>query len=54
MGSVHHALQIVLNEFKDIFVEPTHLPPKRAADHLIPLVSNSKLINLRTYVYFYF
>ncbi|XP_026459594.1 uncharacterized protein LOC113360286 [Papaver somniferum] len=39
----------LLNEFQDIFAEPTSLPPHRALDHYIPLKPDSQPPNLRPY-----
>lgn len=39
----------LLSEFQDIFAEPTGLPPKRACDHRIPLLPNSKPVYIRPY-----
>ncbi|XP_026459456.1 uncharacterized protein LOC113360127 [Papaver somniferum] len=39
----------LLQEFTDIFKEPTTLPPKRSLDHTIPLQPNSTPINQRAY-----
>ena len=41
----------MLEEFKDLFVEPSSLPPKRAFDHAIPLKPNLKPINVHSYRY---
>ena len=42
-------LQQTLQEFSDIFVEPTTLPPSRNCDHSIPLVPDAKIVNQRSY-----
>lgn len=47
-------MQSVLNEYEDVFKEPTSLPPHRQFDHSIVLEPNSKLVNLRPYQYSYF
>ncbi|XP_026398639.1 uncharacterized protein LOC113294465 [Papaver somniferum] len=39
----------LLNEFQDIFAEPTSLPPHRALYHSIPLKPDSQPPNLRPY-----
>lgn len=43
-------LQIV-NEFDHLFSEPQGLPPQRAFDHTIPLISGVQPVNLRPYQY---
>lgn len=45
----HHIQEAtqLLSQFPDIFVEPKHLPPKRAFDHHIPLELNAKPVNMR-------
>jgi hypothetical protein len=51
---IHPELQDILNQFQDVFLEPTTPPPKRNADHSIPLLPLSKQVNLRPYRYSYF
>ncbi|WVZ49773.1 hypothetical protein U9M48_001102, partial [Paspalum notatum var. saurae] len=43
------AIQTLLNQYKDIFQEPTQLPPPRSIDHTIPLVDATKTIYQRPY-----
>ena len=43
------AVQQLLHEFRDVFQEPTKLPPKRTVDHAIALVDESKVFNQRPY-----
>lgn len=43
------ALQSLLNKFKQLFVEPTELPPTRSIGHTIPLVPEHKMVNQRGY-----
>jgi Retroviral aspartyl protease/Reverse transcriptase (RNA-dependent DNA polymerase) len=52
--NIHVDLQEILDQFQDVFLEPTNLPPKRSIDHSIPLLPNSKQVNLRPYRYSYF
>ncbi|CAL1379503.1 unnamed protein product [Linum trigynum] len=42
-------LEPVLSQFSDVFATPTSLPPSRAFDHAIPLLPNTKPINIRPY-----
>nr|GEU73192.1 putative mitochondrial protein [Tanacetum cinerariifolium] len=44
-------LQSLLEEFKDVFVIPIDLPPKRSSDHNIPLKDESNMVNIRPYKY---
>jgi hypothetical protein len=41
----------LLAEFPQVFTVPSALPPKRACDHAIPLVSGATPINIRAYRY---
>ncbi|KAJ8759726.1 hypothetical protein K2173_009827 [Erythroxylum novogranatense] len=41
----------LLDEFTDIFAEPTSLPPKRLQDHRIPLLDESRVVKIRPYRY---
>ncbi|WVZ83699.1 hypothetical protein U9M48_030820 [Paspalum notatum var. saurae] len=43
------AIQTLLNQYQDIFQEPTQLPPPRSIDHTIPLVDATKTIHQRPY-----
>jgi hypothetical protein len=52
--NIHPALKGILEEYSDVFAEPINLPPKRGSDHSIPLLPNSKPVNLRPYRYSYF
>jgi hypothetical protein len=45
------AIQQVIQEFVNLFVEPTLLPPHRDYDHTIPLVPGSVAVNARPYIY---
>jgi Retroviral aspartyl protease len=47
-------VQSVLDKFKDLFLEPTSLPPSRSCDHQINLIPSSKTINLRPYRFSHF
>lgn len=44
-----NCIQQVLDEFKDVFGEPTELPPRRACDHRIPLMPGAQPVNMRPY-----
>jgi hypothetical protein len=44
----------IINNFEDIFYEPTQLPPSREVDHSIPLKEGTEPINARPYSYAYF
>jgi len=43
-----------LEEFEDLFQEPTQLPPTREVDHHIILQEGTTPINVRPYRYAYF
>lgn len=47
-------LQQLLSDFQDIFALPKGLPPPRSFDHRIPLLPNSKPVNVKPYRYPYF
>lgn len=42
-------IKSILQEFEDVFVTPTHLPPKRKLDHFIPLKPGSAPVNTHPY-----
>lgn len=41
----------MVDEFSHLFAEPTTLPPKRAADHEIPLIPGAQPFIVRPYRY---
>jgi hypothetical protein len=45
------AVQQLLSEFDHLFANQTQLPPQRAADHQIPLVSGAQPVKVRPYHY---
>ena len=47
-------IQIVLNEYDDVFKNPQGLPPKRQHDHSIPFIEKTPPVSLRPYRYPYF
>jgi hypothetical protein len=51
---VDDRIQKILNQFSNVFSQPTAMPLKRAIDHQIPLVPLSQPVNLRPYRYSYF
>ncbi|XP_077226272.1 uncharacterized protein LOC143859450 [Tasmannia lanceolata] len=48
------ALQPILHQFKEVFAEPSSLPPSRSTDHRILLEPNSKPVNIKPYRYPHF
>lgn len=44
-------IQAILDAFPTVFTAPTSLPPKRACDHAIPLISGATPVNVRAYHY---
>jgi hypothetical protein len=44
-------VQLLLDEFRSLFAEPTELPPRRTCDHRIPLVSGAAPVAIRQYRY---
>ena len=47
-------MQQILQEYEDIFKEPTQLPPSREVDHQINLKEGTEPVNVRPYRYAYF
>ncbi|KAJ4807897.1 polyprotein [Rhynchospora pubera] len=47
-------LILILDQYHNIFVEPTFLPPYREVDHQITLLPNTQPMNLRPYRHSYF
>ena len=47
--TVMREIQELLEEFKDVFVVPTGLPPQRACDHSIPLIPGAIPFSHRPY-----
>ena len=45
------AIQNLIDEYSELFAEPSSLPPRRDADHQIPLLPGSQLVNVRPYRY---
>lgn len=46
---VHPRIQEVVNQYQDVFSEPSKLPPARSHDHHIPLMPGSAHVNQRGY-----
>lgn len=44
-------VQLLLDEFRSIFAEPTELPPRRPCDHSIPLVPGATPVAVHQYQY---
>ena len=44
-------MQNVLQEFRDVFKEPSTLPPSKGHDHRITLVEGAQPVNIRPYKY---
>ena len=49
--SIHPSLHELLQEFSDLFIEPSSLPPAREVDHGIALKEGTEPINVRPYRY---
>ena len=45
------SLNLLLDEFEDLFEEPKSLPPPWPIDHTINLKANAKPVNIRSYRY---
>lgn len=45
------SIQQLVDEFAEIFQEPTSLPPRRDCDHRIPLVPGASPVAIRQYRY---
>ncbi|GJS92255.1 V-type proton ATPase subunit A3 [Tanacetum coccineum] len=50
-NGVNPELFVVLDTFIDVFEVPNELPPKRSHDHRIPLLPNTRHVNIRPYRY---
>lgn len=50
-GAVTMPLSSLLDKYKDVFQDPTQLPPHRAFDHAITLLPNSAPVHARPYRY---
>ncbi|KAF5472044.1 hypothetical protein F2P56_008792 [Juglans regia] len=49
--NIHPSMQKLLQEFSDLFIEPSCLPPPREVDHCINLKEGTEPINVRPYRY---
>ena len=47
-------LQLLLEDFDDLFLEPQGLPPNRTHDHAIPLIEGTPPVNVKPYRYPFF
>lgn len=50
-GNIHPSMQEILQEFSDLFTEPTSLPLTREVDHNITLKEGTESINIQPYRY---
>jgi hypothetical protein len=48
---IHPKVQSLLDEFSQLFAEPSSLPPRRDCDHSIPLVAGAQPVCIRQYRY---
>ena len=48
------ALENLLQQYNDVFAEPSTLPPHRSHDHAIPLQDNAGPVSVRPYRYPYY
>lgn len=53
MTEVDSQIQLLLEDFKDIFAEPKDLPPFRAVEHQIVLKEGSQPFKMQPYKYPY-
>jgi hypothetical protein len=51
---IQHELDHILQQYVNIFAEPTSLPPQHHCDHQIVLTPGTKPINLKPYRYSHF
>lgn len=50
-ATVPPSVQEVVDQFADIFGEPTSLPPRRKSDHTIQLIPGAQPVNIRPYTH---
>jgi hypothetical protein len=48
-SQLNDEIEVLLQQFGDVFAEPTDLPPSRACDHRIPLVNGATPPQVRPY-----
>jgi hypothetical protein len=48
---IHPAIQVVLDQFLDVFETPSELPPRRLCDHTISLILGATLVSSKPYRY---
>uniref|UniRef100_A0A0A9CDC9 Uncharacterized protein n=1 Tax=Arundo donax TaxID=35708 RepID=A0A0A9CDC9_ARUDO len=49
-NNVPDALKPLIQQYNDIFTEPSEVPPSRQIDHSIPLLPEAKVVNKRPYI----
>ena len=47
--SIPEPIQVLLEQYDDIFQKPKHLPPHKSHDHRIPLKDRVNAVNVRLY-----
>nr|ADB85289.1 putative retrotransposon protein [Phyllostachys edulis] len=48
-SQIPELMQEIIQQYEDIFEEPSHLPPSRDCDHDMPIIPGSKPVYLRPY-----
>ena len=54
LRKIQPEMESLLRQFREVFQEPTELPPSREIEHTIPLKGGTDAVNVRPYRYAHF